>query len=66
MKCLGIKYFLRASARFVKRAWNGDVRFERRAITEFSVEEKESAMNFHKMIKRVYGVNAVDKITVNC
>jgi hypothetical protein len=59
LKCLGIKKFFRASARLFKRAWYGDVHFERRAVTEFSVAEKESAMNFHKMIKRVHGVNAV-------
>jgi hypothetical protein len=46
-------------------AWYGDVRFERRAVAEFSVAEKESVTNFHKMIKRLYGVNAVDKRTVN-
>jgi hypothetical protein len=41
------------------------VRFERRAVSQFGVAEKESAMNLHKMVKRLYGVNAVDKRTVN-
>jgi hypothetical protein len=37
LKCLETKHFFRASARFFKRAWYGDARFERRALTEFSV-----------------------------
>ena len=65
LKCLGIKHFFRASASFVKMAWYGDVHFERGAVTLFSVAEKGSAMNFHNIMKRVYGVNAVDKKTVN-
>lgn len=43
----------------------GDVRLERRDLTEFSVAEKKSAMNFHKLIKRVYVVNSVGETTVN-
>lgn len=39
--------------KIVKMALYGYVRFERRAVTEFSVTEKETAMNFHKLIKRV-------------
>jgi hypothetical protein len=49
-------FFFRACARFVTTAWYVDLRFKQKADTEFSVAEKESAMNFQKLIN-VYTVS---------
>jgi acetolactate synthase regulatory subunit len=49
----------------VKKVRYGDVRFKQWVITEFLVAGKVSVTNIHKQLKRVYGVNAVDKSPIS-
>jgi hypothetical protein len=41
--------------------WYNDVHFIEWDVITFLVAEKESAMNIHKQLRKVYGVNTVDK-----
>jgi hypothetical protein len=49
----------------VQMAWYGDVRFEKLAVTEFLVTEKESVTHINKRLKCMFRVSAVDKSTVS-